>query len=71
MQIEIIPSPVAENTQILCKGKYQCMAGLLLYWSTKQVYLLKICCRIQTSQTGGQLYSDNYPYEVSEYSLPL
>ena len=27
--------------------------------------------KIQTSQTGGQLYSDTSPYEVSECSLAL
>ena len=33
----------------------------------QQIYLFG---QIQTSQTGGQPYSDSSPYKVSECSLP-
>ena len=35
-------------------------------FNQQQIYLF---CQIQTSQTGGQPYSDTSPYEVSECSL--
>ena len=47
-----------------------CLTGLDL---AEQVNLLliqhKLIIWIQTSQAGGQLYCDTFPYEVSEWSL--
>ena len=56
-------------------GKYYCTPDLkfkcpdsaaLVMLSEQQIYLF---CQIQTSQTGGQPYSDTSPKDVSEYSL--
>ena len=66
----------AENTHLLCKGKYHCTADLLFDWSGSAVLLnwnyKQICLfgQILTGQSGGQPYSNISPYEVSEYSLP-
>ena len=47
-----------------------CLTGLdsnaLLMFNQQQINLFS---QIQTSQTGGQLYSDTSPYKVSECSL--
>ena len=47
-----------------------CLTGedsaALFMFNSQHIYLFG---QIQTSQTGGQPYSDNSPYEVSEYSL--
>ena len=46
------------------------MTGLdsaaLIMFNHQQIYLFS---QIQTSETGGQQYSDASPYKVSEYSL--
>ena len=52
-------------------GKFHCLADLLLTGLdlAKQVNMLLIQHKqrswIQTEQTGGQLYSDTFPYEIS------
>ena len=64
-----------ENTHLLHKGKYHCMADLLFEW-----FVFDLTCKslsiqhkqsswIQTSQTGGQSYGDTSSYEVSKCSL--
>ena len=71
----IILYPKSETTSILCKGKYHCTADLLFDWlgfgqTSKSVVLIQQNSWIQTSQAGGQPYSDIPPYEVNECSLP-
>ena len=57
-----------ENTDLLHKGKYHCMADLLFDWLGFGCFAciefdrdLQVC-QIQTSQTGGELYIDTFPY---------
>ena len=55
----------AENTYLLCKGLPSCSicfnSAALFVLNELQVYLFT---QIQSSKTGGQLYSDTYPYEI-------
>ena len=56
-----------ENTHLLCKGKYHCTADLLIICLLSVALLMlnyqhvDSFVQIQTSQTGGQPYSDTSP----------
>ena len=55
-----------EHTHLLCKGKCHCTADIQfvpMLWI--QLHCYKNICNwwIQSSQTGGQRYSDTYPTE--------
>ena len=58
-----------ENTHLLCKGKYHCTTDLLFDWFGFSWTTGLHVCQIQTSQTGGQPYSETFLYEESECSL--
>ena len=64
-----------ENTRLLCKGKYHCMADFLFHllgfscFAYAKLYTDYKFGQIQTSQTGSQQYSDTSLYKVSEPSL--
>ena len=66
-QIELASSKRAENTHLLCNGKYRYQADLLFDWfgfDQTCKYLIQ-----HLNQKGEQPYSDTCPYKVSECSL--
>ena len=64
------PMPKAENTHLLCKGKYHCMADLLFGWfGFNQTISNSTKAKKIIQRKKQQRVSDTSPYQVSEYSL--